>query len=527
VLRHPVCSGFLPLATLLFSAACSLNDPPIITVRNAQLPDAGNTPAAPRVDAGGVGGSGGAGGGGGGPTVPPEVLPSSCTNGDTRPCGPSTEAGECTLGARVCVDGVWGECIGAVYPGTRICGAREDRDCDGLPDDTADAVCECVPGTAEPCETHPGLDNIGTCKAGLRVCEAAADGLSSRWGACTGSVGPAAADDCTVRGDDSNCDAIPNTDCPCIEGEVVECGPSNEGICRKGTSTCVGQKPTECEGAILPEARDCSSEDDNDCDGVPDNEIDDVCTCAVGDVQACGTHPQDNIGVCRAGTRTCVLGDDGSSSAFSPTCVGSVGPGPRRCNAVIDNDCNGKPDNTIDTTCKCEIGVTQSCQTHPQDGVGSCRAGTQLCVAGPDNTTSAFAGCSGSVGPALADSCLAPNDADCDGVANDGCECVVGSNALCADTPATSRCDATANCVPCVADADCALVSGARTQCNAGACVQCVVAADCATGQVCSATFVCQAAPVVEEPVKPPPPAAAAPPAAAKAAAATETEEAE
>lgn len=508
--RVPVRSGFLPLVTLLFSSACTLNDPPIITVRNPQFPDdAGVQPPAPLTDAGGVGGSAGSGGSGGGPSIPPEDLPSTCSNGETRSCGPSTQAGECNLGTRVCIDGVWGDCIGAVFPATRICGAPEDRDCDGLPDDSVDAVCECVPGTAEPCETHPGFDNIGICKAGQRVCVAAADGQSSRWGECVGSVGPAALDSCTVRGDDSNCDAIPNTDCPCIEGEVVECGPSNEGICRKGTSTCIEQKFTECKGAILPEARDCSSEEDNDCDGVADNEIDDVCTCEVGSQEECGTHPQDGIGVCRAGARTCVAGDDGASSAFGD-CIGSVGRGTRRCNATIDNDCNGLPDNTIDTTCQCQIGITRECETHPQDGVGSCRAGTELCVAGPDNISSEFAGCSGSVGPAAADTCLGPNDANCDGVANEGCECVVGSNAGCADTPATSRCDATANCVPCVVDADCSLVTGAR-QCNVGVCVQCVVTADCAATQVCSASFTCVAAPVEPKPVEPTPPATTPP----------------
>jgi hypothetical protein len=523
VLRRPVLSGFLPLVTVLSIAGCSLNDPALVTTVNPQRTDSG-APSAPLLDAGvgGSAGSGGAGSGGsaGGPSIPPEVLPSSCTTGETLACGPSTENGECTLGTRVCINGVWGDCIGAVFATTRLCAERADRDCDGLPDDTADAICECVPDTSEPCETHPGLDGVGACKAGQRLCVAAADGQSSRWGACVGSVGPAEADSCTLRGDDANCDAIPNTGCPCIEGEVVPCGAGDEGICRTGTSTCVDQKPTECKDAILPEARDCSSEDDNDCDGVEDNDIDDVCTCEVGETEPCGTHPQDGVGLCRAGTRTCVTGDEGSSSAFSATCVGSVGPSPRRCNVAADGNCDGKPDNTIDTTCRCEIGITQSCETHPGlDGVGRCRAGTQLCVAGPDNTTSAFAACSGSIGPALADSCLTRNDDNCDGEVNGGCECVAGlGNAPCAGTPAASRCDAAGKCAACVVNADCALVKGLNA-CSAGVCVQCTTAAQCLAGEVCSPTFVCEAAPVVPVPapvvpvpaaVKPTPAAAAA-----------------
>jgi hypothetical protein len=521
VLRRAVRSGFLPLITVIVAAGCSLNDPPLITTINPQLTDSGTPPSDPSID-GGLGGSGGTAGSGGNAGVggaagiPPEVLPSSCINGETRPCGPSTEAGDCALGTRVCVDGVWGDCIGAVYPGTRLCGGRGDLDCDGLPDDTADATCECVPGTAEPCETHPGLDGVGTCKAGQRACEPSADGLSSRWGACIGSVGPAAADSCTVRGDDANCDAIPNTDCPCIEGEVVPCGATDEGICRLGTSTCVDLKFTECKGAVLPEARDCSSEEDNDCDGVPDNEIDDVCTCEVGSVEVCSPHAEDGIGVCRAGSSTCLAGKDGSTSAPGP-CVGAVAPSTRRCNVAADNNCDGKPDNTIDATCRCTIGVTQSCETHPGlDGVGSCRPGTQLCVAGPDNISSNFAACSGSIGPAAADACNVPNDANCDGTANGGCECVVGNNTLCADTPETSRCDATAQCAPCVVDADCRLTG--LLQCNAGVCVECTADAECAATETCSlATFACIPAPVVETPAPPATPTKATTPAAAPA----------
>ena len=499
MLRHPVRSGFVPLVTLFIASACSLNEPPTIVLPlepDAGKPPVTGNPTPPVRDAG---------------TTPPvmipeEMLPSSCTNGESRACGPATEAGECVLGTRICIDGVWGDCLGAVLPSTRLCAEREDRDCDGLPDDTTDAVCECVPGSAEPCETHPGLDGVGTCKAGQRLCVAAPDGQSSRWGECTGSVGPLELDSCLVRGDDANCDAIPNGNCACIEGEVVPCGPSDLGICRKGTSTCVDLKFTECKGAVLPEARDCSSEDDNDCDGTPDNTIDDECTCEVESVEACSTHPQDGVGVCRPGSRTCVAGKDGSTSAPN-TCTGAVAPGPRRCNAATDNDCNGIADNTIDTVCKCVIGTTQLCEQHPGlDGVGRCRPGQQLCTAGPDNTSSTFAACSGSFGPAAADSCTTPNDDNCDGIPNGGCECVGGAGNLpCADTPATSRCDATGKCVACAVNADCSLVKGLPV-CNVGVCVQCTTDAQCGAGALCNLTSnTCAAAPPPPAPPEPAP----------------------
>jgi hypothetical protein len=68
-------------------------------------------------------------------------------------------------------------------------------------------------------------------------------------------------------------------------------------------------------------------------------------------------------------------------------------------------------------------GSVQACDAHPgKDGNGICRAGAQLCVAGGGNSSSAFGACTGSVGPAPADSCaIIGDDADCDGVPNGGC----------------------------------------------------------------------------------------------------------
>jgi Cys-rich repeat protein len=486
VLRRLLRTGFSHLAILAAAASCALNEPPSADL-NPLSPDGGASISVPRPLAdGGVSPVDV-------PPIPEEVLPTGCTSGTTRPCGPATEAGECVLGQRVCVDGVWGDCIGAVYPTARLCGEVDDNDCDGQPDDTRDGVCECVPGTSEPCDTHPGLDGVGTCKAGQRSCVAAADGRTSRWGACTGAVGPAATDSCLVKGDDSNCDATPNSGCTCVEGEVVACGTSNVGTCKLGTSTCVNAAFTPCSGAVLPAARDCGSSADNDCNGTPDNTVDNVCTCAVGSIEACSEHAEDGVGLCRAGQRTCVAGTDRSSSTFG-ACVGAIGPTPRLCTSSADNDCNGTADNTLDTTCVCAIGTVQLCQQHGAlDGIGRCRAGQQLCVAGPSNSSSAYGACSGSVGPLAADSCtVLGDDSNCDGVPNGGCACVAGQgNGPCAGNPAASRCDATGACVPCAANADCSLVGGLSV-CNAGVCVQCLTDAQCAAGSICSSAHTCE-----------------------------------
>ena len=79
----------------------------------------------------------------------------SCEPGTTQPCGPSTDQGSCEFGVRSCTSSGWGGCVGAVLPGERQCGSTDDNDCDGQPDNVVDEVCRCVPGTKEPCDSHP------------------------------------------------------------------------------------------------------------------------------------------------------------------------------------------------------------------------------------------------------------------------------------------------------------------------------------------------------------------------------------
>ncbi|MBU0756497.1 MAG: right-handed parallel beta-helix repeat-containing protein [Nanoarchaeota archaeon] len=48
----------------------------------------------------------------------------------SRECG-VLDTGICTTGTRTCTDGIWEECIGAVYPQEDICGNGIDEDCNG------------------------------------------------------------------------------------------------------------------------------------------------------------------------------------------------------------------------------------------------------------------------------------------------------------------------------------------------------------------------------------------------------------
>ena len=303
---------------------------------------------------------------------------------------------------------------------------------------------EPVPGGGEstvPPVVSNGVDSpgavLGATGADRPICGSDAGGCSAA------DAGPPAPPPCVPTGPrqcdsdrDNDCDGQPDNVvddvCQCVPGAVEACdehvGLDGRGPCRAGTRTCVaadGNASTAfgpCEGAVGPLPEDsCTPEDDGDCDGVANE----GCDCIEGATQPCG--PPTDLGVCQRGIQTCVGGAFGE-------CVGATFPAPRDCRFNVDNDCNGQPDNAIDNVCQCVIGTSQACGQHPQDGVGSCRAGQQICQAGPGNSSSAPGQCTGSVGPAPADLCDG-TDTNCNGQANDNC-----------GSPEGSPCSTTADC---------------------------------------------------------------------------------
>lgn len=323
-------------------------------------------------------------------------------------------------------------------PGPRDCGSSLDNDCDGQPDDVVDDVCRCVTGTTEPCDEHPGLDGRGQCLAGSLACILGEGNLTSDWSACVGAVGPGAQDSCATPGDDTDCDGVPNEGCSCLDGQTQVCGPNTDngicqrgtsicengafgpcqgavfplardscavqgddsncngvpndgcacingqtracgpntdnGICQRGTQTCVNGAFGQCVGAVFATGRNCASQQDNDCDGRPDNAIDNVCTCSVGAMQACGTHPGlDGVGQCRAGQRRCDASPNSSSSAFG-VCTGSVGPAPLdSCTNVNDGNCDGIANGGCDcVTSQGDTGCSDEPDNARCNGSGQC-----------------------------------------------------------------------------------------------------------------------------------------------------------
>ena len=346
----------------------------------------------------------------------------------------------------------------------------------------------CEKGETRSCGSAP-MKKLGACAEDTAICE------NGEWVGCSDSKG----DDTCELGNDNSCNGKPNEGCPCVDGDVQDCGHPAVGLCEPGTQTCKDQEWGPCEGEVGPAPRDCSSSEDNDCDGNPDDTVDDTCRCPVdGMPRSCDEHPGlDGNGPCTAGSQVCELSEDKQTSdwgectgAVGPasedtcdpeddadcngipnegcpcvngdtqscghaavgickpgtstcadndwgTCEGGVNPKSRDCSSPVDNDCDGKPDNTQDDVCRCVVGASpQSCGTHPGlDGNGPCKAGTRSCGLSADKTSSDWGTCSGSVGPQGADSCDPGNDNDCDGTPNEGCSCVNGEDVPCACGP--------------------------------------------------------------------------------------------
>jgi len=240
-----------------------------------------------------------------------------------------------------------------------------------------------------------GEQESASCVADAGICSADAGAPD------TPSCVPTGARDCASPLDndcDGQLDNTPDEVCRCAPGLTEACGEhpglDGRGPCRAGSRTCLaGPSNTSsdwstCEGSVGPrDADSCVPEDDGDCDGVANEN----CDCIEGATQPGG--PPTDLGICQRGTQTCVGGRFGD-------CVGATFSTPRDCRSNVDNDCDGRLDNVLDNVCQCIIGTSQACGTHPQDGVGACRSGSQQCQAGPNNSSSFFSQqCNGASDP--------------------------------------------------------------------------------------------------------------------------------
>jgi hypothetical protein len=296
----------------------------------------------------------------------PPAATGVCVAGNTEPCG------DC--GTRTC-DSVrldWNACIG-----TGI-----QQDCWETPEGAA------LPGEMP---TVPK----GKCTVGGQTCQA--DGT---WSACTGAVAPAASDDCSVAGDDSNCSGMPNDGCNCSPGMMRACG-TDAGNCQQGQQVCTANTWGPCLDEVKPLANDSClvTGDDATCNGLPNE----ACLCVADNPMACNDNVActDNVctnGVCSNPTSAgfCRIGGqcypDGASEPGNPC---------RFCDA----DVNRTGWSNSPSTVKCDDG--QWCNGNDVCSAGSCthEFTTNRCTAsGP---------CALSACDEARDSCFRPNTFDC------------------------------------------------------------------------------------------------------------------
>lgn len=221
---------------------------------------------------------------------------------------------------------------------------------------------------------------------------------------CDGSIDENLSCDCAAHvevcnGLDDNCDGV-------IDNvPEIPCGMTL-GMCQSGKQRCEknisGGQQVTCVGATLPSPELCDGLD-NDCDGVVDT-MDQACfpENQTGCQFDSASQKWVCVGACRTGNRRCVAG-------VWQTCVGATVPVSEISCDTLDNNCDGRVDETgPDSAGACFPKATLGCDLTTGLCVGECRLGTLRCDSNRIGTT-----CYQAVTP-VEEKCNGKDD-DCDG----------------------------------------------------------------------------------------------------------------
>ncbi|MEK9132536.1 MAG: thrombospondin type 3 repeat-containing protein [Patescibacteria group bacterium] len=262
--------------------------------------------------------------------------------------------------------------------------------------------CECVTDTARTTSL-----NRGECEQGVDICVRVGSGSSFVEAVPALYPEPEIAD-----GKDNDCNGAVDEGFACVPGATNPCREEVLAPCTPGTQTCGADSTwSDCQGGVAPAADDPCNGVDDDCDGQIDQAYD------VG--AACGR------GICANGMRECATSD---FTKCSTEAGGSADMTSEELCDDVDNNCDGQVNEGFNTGTACE---------EP----GICGAGTTICrgtrstMCSSDPTRREVV-----MNPRLLETnqvgvggqglCNGEDD-DCDGVTDDGCDCVDGDTRPC------------------------------------------------------------------------------------------------